>query len=306
MERVIDAILNIHQSENFKYELSNEELTILAKMSTKQFLKISKDFPVSFTKRFFSIKTSDFLEVPDTEIVDYLKQFHKQEIIDKRFLLSIDKKRVPYQNKFVVLYSMAFGEIDDSFLDYIVPCKEYPFALNSELHRAFINMNDEQKFFDLVKTYIQQVINNSIFCGRYDSFEFISDDVLDKIGKILVTPNAIGGMFLTESKRLLKRKFCEHLLVSSEYIKQENEEYEDEESEVESQSIIVEKILSIQKYKNQLKSIGIDSEELNLEIPDREAIENLKKEQNWRKEEIEEIYQSMLPKQEVKQAKMNF
>ena len=272
-------------------------------MSTKQFLKISKYFPVSFTKRFFSIKTSDFLEVPDAEIVDYLKQFNKQEIIDKRFLLSIDKERAPYQNKFVVLYSMAFGEIDDSFLDYIVPCKEYPFALDSELHRAFINMNDEQAFFVLVKTYIQQVIDNSVFCGRYDSFEFISDDVLDKIGKILVTPNAIGGMFLTESKRLLKRKFCEHLLVSSEYIKQENEEYE--ESEVESQSIIVEQILSMQKYKNQLKSIGIDSEELNLEIPDRETIENLKKEQNWRKEEIEEIYQSMLPKQKVKQAKMN-
>ena len=303
MERVIDAILNIHQSENFKYELSNEELTILAKMSTKQFLKISKDFPVSFTKRFFSIKTSDFLEVPDTEIVDYLKQFHKQEIIDKRFLLSIDKKRVPYQNKFVVLYSMAFGEIDDSFLDYIVPCKEYPFALNSELHRAFINMNDEQKFFDLVKTYIQQVINNSIFCGGYDTFEFISNDVLDKIGKILVTPRTSGSIFLIESKKLFKREFCEHLLVSSEYIKQENEEYE--ESEVESQSIIVEQILSMQKYKNQLKSIGIDSEELNLEIPDRETIENLKKEQNWRKEEIEEIYQSMLPKQKVKQAKMN-
>ena len=59
-------------------------------------------------------------------------------------------------------------------------------------------------------------------------------------------------------------------------------------------------------YINKCKSLGLKHDEIEIEVPERETIEKIKSVCGKKEaQEIEEIYQSMLPKQKVKQVKMN-
>jgi hypothetical protein len=291
LDKIIDFIIDLNRQENFKNELSDVELSVLRQMTATKFFELSKTCPFKFTKRFFNQFLSGFLDIPMNEVVDYIKQFKKEE------LKNIGNTSGCNNNRFLIACSYVNGQTDFNRMRKIVPNKDYPmFFIGSELHQMFVDFGEEDKFFKLAQKFVHDVINEK---QSYNDLELVSDDVVAKLKDITLNPCRYG--FEPENIRKTIRK----KLVASKYFIDERKirflnSFDKSTIDIKK----TDEILGIGNYILFLNNWGIRNDYGELKAPKRELVEELKKIVPDKKQNIEEVYQFMLPKQQIKQHKV--
>lgn len=306
IDDIAKFIIEKHKKENFSYELTYEEKQLLRRMSAECFFDFAKEIPIDFSCDVFNTKMSGLVNIESDKVMEYVSRLDDEKTILKKIQ---ETNNASGTNKLAISFIKAYGASVMYAINYVRPCAEMPFAIGSDIHNCCIDVNKEEEFFRRLHDYIQEVVNfnnytNDTPGGRkmWDGLNHISDDVLDKIK--LVSVERRGFSLDNISKYSLKIR--EKLFISKYVVDDCVDDFLNQYGLGNRFNYQQIKDLAKTLYINKCKSLGLKHDEIEIEVPKRETIEKIKSVCGKKEaQEIEEIYQSMLPKQKVKQAKMN-
>lgn len=304
IDDIAKFIIEKHKKENFSYELTYEEKQLLRKMSAECFFDFVKEIPIYFSCNVFNTKMTGLVNIESDKVTEYVARLDDEKTILKKIQ---EYNNASGTNKLAISFIKAYGSSVMYVINYVRPCVEIPFVIGSDIHNCCIDVNKEEEFFRRVHDYIEEVVNNhatNTIGGRkmWDGLNHISDDVLDKIKLVSVERR---GFSLDEiSKYGLKIR--EKLFISKYVVDDCVDDFLNQYGLWRRFNYQQIKDLAKTLYINKCKSLGLKHDKIEIEVPEREMIEKIKSVCGKKEaQEIEEIYQSMLPKQKVKQAKMN-
>lgn len=304
IDDITKFIIEKHKKENFSYELTYEEKQLLRRMSAECFFDFVKEIPIDFSCDVFNTKMHGLVNIESDKVMEYVFRLDDEKTILKKIQ---EYNNASGTNKLAISFIKAYGPSVMYVINYVCPCAEMPFAIGSDIHNCCIEVNKEEEFFRRVHDYIEEVVNNratDTIGGRkmWDGLNHISDDILDKIK--LVSVERRGFSLDNISKYSLKIR--EKLFISKYVVDDCVDDFLNQYGLGNRFNYQQIKDLAKTLYINKCKSLGLKHDEIEIEVPERETIEKIKSVCGKKEaQEIEEIYQSMLPKQKVKQVKMN-
>lgn len=304
IDDIAKFIIEKHKKENFSYELTYEEKQLLRRMSAECFFDFVKEIPIYFSCDVFNTKMPGLVNIESDKVTEYVARLDDEKTILKKIQ---EFNNVSGTNKLTISFIKAYGPSVMYAINYVRPCVEMPFAIGSDIHNCCIEVNKEEEFFRRVHDYIEDVVNNhanKTIGGRkmWDGLNHISDNVLDKIKLVLVEKKGFSLDDISKYGLKIREKLFINKYVIDDCVDDFLNQY-GLEKQFGYQQI---NDLAKMSYINICKSLGLKHDEIEIEVPEIEIVEKIKSVCGKKEaQEIEEIYQSMLPKQKVKHVKMN-